>query len=163
MVNSHYYDCGNVITTSCAFEPFGKRLTQIMHGHVIGRDGHLKSTSIAFRMPAQVTCLVASQQLTVHTFLYRGAPHLHIMKQKKIIKNRKKKNPTCRHLIQIHVSVKPMRPVPANTKCLLTFVQRRPTSSTLVQHCTNVIQMFCAYWGVSATTLLVFTDIIAER
>ena len=24
-----------------------------------------------------------------------------------------------------------------------------PTSSTLVQHCTNVIQMFCVYWAIS--------------
>ena len=28
----------------------------------------------------------------------------------------------------------------------ITFVQRRPTTSTLVQHCTNVIQMFCVCW-----------------
>ena len=30
----------------------------------------------------------------------------------------------------------------------ITLVQRRPTSSTLVQHCTNVIQMFCVYGHV---------------
>ena len=28
----------------------------------------------------------------------------------------------------------------------ITFIQRRPTSSTLVQHCINVIQMFCVCW-----------------
>ena len=48
-----------------------------------------------------------------------------------------------------------------NDKCLAsqqaqntckTFVQRRPTASTLDQHCTNAIQMFCVYW-VSALGL----------
>ena len=27
-----------------------------------------------------------------------------------------------------------------------------PTSSTLVQHCTNVIQMFCVYWVICVTS-----------
>ena len=33
--------------------------------------------------------------------------------------------------------------------CKTNLVQRRPNSSTLVQHCTNVIQMFCVCWDVN--------------
>ena len=49
--------------------------------------------------------------------------------------------------ISIHFTILYSVAFPGNTKHLSNFLYNVcPTSSTLVQPCTNVIQMFCVYW-----------------
>ena len=41
--------------------------------------------------------------------------------------------------------------IPSNHRTFVKHLYKvDPTSATLAQHCINVLQMFCVWWGVSA-------------